>query len=208
MLDKAKAAYDRAQAAYDAAHAAREKNEPELGTLRLRLQEAVGKEERLAGLMEKADGLRRRVGEIRAARDAAGSQLAEVREHGSGRGGACGEGDRAAEPAGSCAAQDHPASAVAPTDCAAEEKSNGCGPRRKCWRRGRAGVVGAHPGRAASRFCRKELEVRLAELARLEASPPENDDELARDAEFIARVQERIAQLKETELELARSSRR
>lgn len=208
MLDKAKAAYDRAQAAYDAAHAAREKNEPELGTLRLRLQEAVGKEERLAGLMEKADGLRRRVGEIRAARDAAGSQLAEVRER------------MARDEAALVAKETELRSlAVDPVRRRTIQQAAVALDRLREVEeeiermRAEAQALAARAERASSEhtraerqadFCRKELEVRLAELARLEASPPENDDELARDAEFIARVQERIAQLKETELELAR----
>ena len=143
-----------------------------------------------------------------AARDAAGSQLAEVRERmARDEAALVAKETGAAEPrGGSRTAQDHPASRRR----ARQTARSGRGNRTDA---GRGGSAGGAAERASSEhtraerqadFCRKELEVRLAELAWLEASPPENDDELARDAEFIARVQERIEQLKETELELAR----
>lgn len=208
QLAKAQRAQEEALAAYDRARIAREKEEPELLVLRSRLQEGLGKEERLTGCKGKADELKQRLDGLMTKLEAVEKDLAEVRNRI-----ATDEAEQleketelrrlTVEPSRRRAIQ----KAAVALDRLREVEASIARERQAVegaeQRAEQAAAEHARAERQAA-FHRNELEERQKELERLEASPPTSDDDLNRDADFLARAHERVAQLRVTEGELDR----
>lgn len=208
LLAKAEAAYTRASTAYDQARRAREKEEPELRALLSRLQEGLSKEERLADRRAKAASLHERLDGLRGELQAVDEELADIRERI-----AAGEGQLskketelrilAIEPGRRRTIQQ----AAVALDRLRETEGDISRLRTEVEAAEQRAQQAADAHTRAERqaeFYRKELEARRQELHRLESTPPGSEEELARDADFIARAQDRLEQLAATEADLGR----